>query len=38
VDAQGKVVARVRFTDIYFYRDRRWQAVAAHESMLPTRP
>jgi hypothetical protein len=35
VDAQGKIVARVRFTDIYVYRDRRWQAVAAHESMLP---
>ena len=35
VDAQGKVQARVRFTDIYVYRDGRWQAVAAHESMLP---
>jgi len=35
VDAQGKIVARVRFTDIYVYRDQRWQAVAAHESMLP---
>jgi hypothetical protein len=29
-------VALVRFTDIYVYRDGRWQAVAAHESMLPT--
>lgn len=38
VDAQGKVVARVRFTDIYVYRDRRWQAVAGHESMLPAIP
>jgi hypothetical protein len=38
VDAQGKIVARVRFTDIYVYRDRRWQAVAAHESMLPETP
>jgi ketosteroid isomerase-like protein len=38
VDAQGKVVARVRFTDIYIYRDDRWQAVAAHESMLPATP
>jgi len=38
VDTQGKVVARVRFTDIYVYRDRRWQAVAAHESMLPATP
>jgi hypothetical protein len=31
-------VARVRFTDIYVYRDQRWQAVAAHESMLPATP
>jgi ketosteroid isomerase-like protein len=37
-DAQGKVLARVRFTDIYVYRDGRWQAVAAHESMLPAIP
>jgi hypothetical protein len=35
MDAQGKVLARVRFTDIYVYREGRWQAVAAHESMLP---
>ena len=35
VDTQGKVLARVRFTDVYAYRDGRWQAVAAHESMLP---
>jgi len=35
VDGHGKVQARVRFTDIYVYRDGRWQAVAAHESMLP---
>jgi hypothetical protein len=35
VDAQGNVLAKVRFTDIYVYRDGRWQAVAAHESMLP---
>jgi hypothetical protein len=38
VDAQGKVLARVRFTDIYVYRDGRWQAVAAHESMLAGKP
>lgn len=37
-NAQGKIVARVRFTDIYVYRDQRWQAVAAHESMLPETP
>ena len=34
VDAQGKVVARVRFTDVYVYREDRWQCVAGHESML----
>jgi ketosteroid isomerase-like protein len=34
VDAQGKVVATVRFTDVYMYRDGRWQCVAGHESML----
>ena len=33
-DAQGKVLARVRFTDIYVYRDGRWQCVAGHESLL----
>jgi len=33
-DAQGKVVARVRFTDIYVYREGRWQCVAAHESLI----
>jgi hypothetical protein len=38
VDAQGKVLMRVRFTDIYVYRDGRWQAVAAHESMLAGKP
>jgi ketosteroid isomerase-like protein len=34
VDAQGKVVAKVRFTDVYEYREGRWQCVAGHESML----
>ena len=34
VDAQGKTVARVRFTDVYVYRDGRWQCVAGHESMM----
>lgn len=33
-DAQGKVVAQVRFTDIYVYREARWQCVAAHESLI----
>jgi ketosteroid isomerase-like protein len=34
VDAQGKTVARVRFTDVYVHRDGRWQCVAGHESLL----
>ena len=34
VDATGKVVARVRFTDVFTYRDGRWQALAGHESLL----
>ena len=35
VDAQGKTVARVRFTDVYVYRDGRWLAVAGQETLLP---
>ena len=34
LNAQGKVVATVRFTDVYVYREGRWQCVAGHESML----
>jgi ketosteroid isomerase-like protein len=34
VDGSGKVVARVRFTDVFAYRDGRWQALAGHESLL----
>jgi len=34
VDASGKVVARVRFTDVFTYRDGRWQAIAGQESLL----
>lgn len=34
IDAQGKVVARVRFTDVYAYREGRWQCVAGHESVV----
>ena len=34
IDAQGKVVAKVRFTDVYAYREGRWQCVAGHESLL----
>ena len=35
VDANGQVKAKVRFTDVYVYRDGRWLAVAGQESMLP---
>jgi hypothetical protein len=34
VDASGKVVARVRFTDVFVYRDGRWQALAGQETLL----
>jgi ketosteroid isomerase-like protein len=34
VDAEGKTVAKVRFTDVYEYRDGRWQCVAGHESLI----
>lgn len=35
VDGDGNVKARVRFTDVYVYRDGRWLAVAGQESLLP---
>ena len=34
VDASGKAVARVRFTDVFTYRDGRWQALAGQETLL----
>ena len=34
VDPSGKVVARVRFTDVFAYRDGRWQAIVGQESLL----
>lgn len=34
VDAHGKVLFKVRFTDVYAYRDGRWQCVAGHESLV----
>jgi ketosteroid isomerase-like protein len=34
VDASGKIVARVRFTDVFTYRDGRWQALAGQESLV----
>ena len=33
-DAQGKPVAKVRFTDIFIFRHGRWQAVAGQETLL----
>jgi uncharacterized protein DUF4440 len=30
----SKVILKVRFTDIYVYRDRRWQCVAGQESLI----
>jgi hypothetical protein len=35
LDRQGNTVARVRFTDIFVYRDQRWVAVAGQETVLP---
>jgi ketosteroid isomerase-like protein len=34
LDPSGKVVAQVRFTDIFTYRDERWQALAGQETLL----
>ena len=34
LDPSGKIVARARFTDIFTYRDGRWQALAGHETLL----
>jgi ketosteroid isomerase-like protein len=34
IDSQTKMITRVRFTDIYAYRDGRWQCVAGHESLV----
>ncbi len=34
INPEGKTVARVRFTDVYVYRDGRWQCVAGHESLI----
>ena len=35
VDPAGKTVARVRFTDIFAYRDGRWVALAGQETLVP---
>jgi len=34
VDSSGKVLATVRFTDVFVYRDTRWQAVAGQETLV----
>ena len=34
VAPDGTVKARVRFTDVFTYRDGRWQALAGHESLV----
>lgn len=34
LDPAGNVKARVRFTDVFTYRDGRWQAILAHESLV----
>jgi ketosteroid isomerase-like protein len=33
-DPSGKVIARIRFTDVFAYRDGRWQALAGQETLL----
>lgn len=35
-DASGTVVARLRFTDVFRWRDGHWRAVAAEESQVAT--
>ncbi|HTR64169.1 MAG TPA: nuclear transport factor 2 family protein [Terriglobales bacterium] len=37
-DAQGNEVAKVRFTDIFVYREGRWRAVAGQETLVKTSP
>jgi len=34
VDGEGKTLARVRFTDVYAYRDGRWQCVSGQETFI----
>jgi ketosteroid isomerase-like protein len=33
----GRLTQKVRFTDVYVYREGRWQCVAGHESPFPRR-
>jgi ketosteroid isomerase-like protein len=37
-DRQGKIMAKVRFTDVFVYRDGRWVAVAGQETLLSQSP
>lgn len=34
IDERGTVQVKVRFTDVYVYREGRWQCVAGHESIV----
>jgi len=34
IDPQTKMIVRVRFTDIYVFREGRWQCVAGQESLV----
>ena len=34
IDRQTKMIVRVRFTDIYVFREGRWQCVAGQESLV----
>lgn len=36
IATDGKVVGRVRFTDIFVWRAGRWQAIAAQETLVAT--
>jgi hypothetical protein len=36
-DASGKIVLRLRFTDVLIYRHRKWQAVSAQETAIAER-
>jgi hypothetical protein len=35
VEDSGKIRAKTRFTDVFVYREGRWQCVAGHESIFP---
>jgi len=34
MNPQTKMITKVRFTDVYVYRNDRWQCVAGHESLI----